>query len=118
MHSARRRARAGLRSGGRGNPRHRKGPLPPRSPAERIGITATVEAWAAADRYLAADLVISALPPQAADALAPLWTPGASTLIDVAYRPWPSRAEPAGLNTPSRTAVTSEAARDEPEGAV
>lgn len=61
------------------------------APAERIGITATIAAWAAADRYLAADLVVSALPPQAADALAPLWTRGAGTLMDVTYRPWPSR---------------------------
>ncbi|MFE9882565.1 shikimate dehydrogenase [Streptomyces sp. NPDC005784] len=59
--------------------------------AERIGITATIEPWAAAGYHLATDLVVSALPPYAADALAPLWTPGTGILMDVVYRPWPSR---------------------------
>ncbi|MEU9068927.1 shikimate dehydrogenase [Streptomyces sp. NPDC048306] len=59
--------------------------------AERIGIEISIKSWTAAGQHLAADLVISALPPRAADALAPLWTRGAGTLMDVAYRPWPSR---------------------------
>ncbi|MFF3128332.1 shikimate dehydrogenase family protein [Streptomyces sp. NPDC057908] len=59
--------------------------------AERIGIRATIEPWTAADYHLSADLVVSALPPRAADSLAPLWARGAGTVMDVAYRPWPSQ---------------------------
>ncbi|AVH55555.1 MULTISPECIES: shikimate dehydrogenase [Streptomyces] len=59
--------------------------------AERIGIMVNIEPWAAAGHHLAADLVVSALPPHAADALASLWTRGTGTLMDVVYRPWPSR---------------------------
>lgn len=59
--------------------------------AERIGIAVTLEPWAAAGHHLAVDLVVSALPPHVADVLAPLWTRGAGTLMDVVYRPWPSR---------------------------
>ncbi|MDQ1031513.1 shikimate dehydrogenase [Streptomyces umbrinus] len=59
--------------------------------AERIGIKISIEPWTAADHHLAVDLVVSAMPPHAADALAPLWTPGTGTLMDVVYRPWPSR---------------------------
>ncbi|MFG2404302.1 shikimate dehydrogenase family protein [Streptomyces brevispora] len=59
--------------------------------AERIGIRISIKPWTAVDHHLAVDLVVSALPPHAADALAPLWTPGTGTLMDVVYRPWPSR---------------------------
>ncbi|QFQ97295.1 shikimate dehydrogenase [Streptomyces phaeolivaceus] len=59
--------------------------------AERLAITATVEPWTAASHHLATDLVISALPPHAADVLAPQWTRGTGTLMDVVYRPWPTR---------------------------
>ncbi|MGQ4453198.1 shikimate dehydrogenase [[Kitasatospora] papulosa] len=59
--------------------------------AERIGIKIIIKPWTAVDHHLAVDLVVSALPPHAADALAPLWKPGTGTLMDVVYRPWPSR---------------------------
>ncbi|AXG79318.1 shikimate dehydrogenase [Streptomyces paludis] len=62
------------------------------STGERIGIRVRVEPWAAAVDHLSADLVVSALPPRAADALAPLWaqTRASGTLMDVVYRPWPT----------------------------
>ncbi|MHA7144916.1 shikimate dehydrogenase [Arthrobacter sp. TmT3-37] len=58
-----------------------------------LGIGVTVEPWGGAGRALAeSDVVISTLPPRAADALCPLRdgfrTDG--TLLDVAYDPWPS----------------------------
>lgn len=61
------------------------------SAAERIGLPVRVRPWDEAGRHLAAGLVISALPPGAADPLAPLWpATGAGALLDVVYRPWPS----------------------------
>ncbi|MFJ8388596.1 shikimate dehydrogenase [Streptomyces sp. NPDC094438] len=57
--------------------------------ADRIGVTLHLRPWADAVRHLEADLVVSALPPGAADPLAPLW-PAAATLLDVVYRPWPT----------------------------
>lgn len=70
--------------------------------AERIGIKISIKPWTAAVHHLAADLVVSALPPHAADAFAPLWTRGTGTLMDVVYRPWPSgfahAAQDAGRN--------------------
>ncbi|MFZ3475856.1 shikimate dehydrogenase [Streptomyces sp. 4.24] len=55
--------------------------------AIRIGIALRVRPWTEAARHLTADLVISALPPGAADPLAPLWPPVGNTLLDVVYRP-------------------------------
>ncbi|WP_329020976.1 shikimate dehydrogenase [Streptomyces sp. NBC_01601] len=57
--------------------------------AKRIGVALHLRPWADAVRHLEADLVVSALPPGAADPLAPLW-PAAATLLDVVYRPWPT----------------------------
>ncbi|MBP0460840.1 shikimate dehydrogenase family protein [Streptomyces montanisoli] len=56
---------------------------------ERIRIRVRVEPWEAAAAHLSADLVISALPPGVADALAPLWTRtrATGTLMNVVYRP-------------------------------
>ncbi|MDT0445632.1 shikimate dehydrogenase [Streptomyces johnsoniae] len=59
--------------------------------AERIGINISIKPWTAAVHHLAVDLVVSALPPHATDALAALWPRGTGTLMDVVYRPWPSR---------------------------
>ncbi|BBE22935.1 hypothetical protein MN0502_18180 [Arthrobacter sp. MN05-02] len=58
-----------------------------------LGIGVTVAPWAGAGRALEeSDVVVSTLPPRAADALCPLRdgfrTDG--TLLDVAYDPWPS----------------------------
>ncbi|GAQ54833.1 shikimate dehydrogenase [Streptomyces acidiscabies] len=58
--------------------------------AERIGITAHIRPWDQALRHLDADLVVSALPPGAADPLAPHWPTTGNTLLDVVYRPWPT----------------------------
>ncbi|MEW2546649.1 hypothetical protein AB0910_12855 [Streptomyces sp. NPDC047002] len=59
---------------------------------ERVRIRVRVEPWEAAAAHLSADLVVSALPPGVADALAPLWkrTRPAGTLMDVVYRPRPT----------------------------
>ncbi|MBG6217659.1 shikimate dehydrogenase [Arthrobacter sp. CAN_A6] len=65
----------------------------------RLGIAVTIQPWSGARHALAAaDVVVSTLPPHAADSLAAEWsaaaeqrhpaTPG--TLLDVAYDPWPS----------------------------
>ena len=58
--------------------------------AERLGIALCIGSWDAAPRHLEAGLVVSALPPGAADRLAPLWPAAADTLLDVVYRPWPT----------------------------
>ncbi|MDW4918600.1 shikimate dehydrogenase [Streptomyces californicus] len=58
--------------------------------AERIGVKVRITPWTTAPAHLEAELVISALPPGAADELAPLWKPAAGTLMDVLYRPWPT----------------------------
>jgi shikimate dehydrogenase len=58
--------------------------------AERIGIALRLQSWADAGRHLGADLIVSALPPGAADPLAPQWPAAENTLLDVVYRPWPT----------------------------
>lgn len=58
--------------------------------AERIGIGVRIRPWAETDQHLQAGLVVSALPPDAADPLAPLWPTTGNPLLDVVYRPWPT----------------------------
>lgn len=58
--------------------------------AERIGTGVRFRPWAEASRYLTASLVVSALPPGAADPLAASWSAAGNTLLDVVYRPWPT----------------------------
>jgi shikimate dehydrogenase len=58
--------------------------------ADRIGISVRLRPWSEAARHLGAGLVISALPPGAADPLAPYWPAAGNTLLDVVYRPWPT----------------------------
>lgn len=58
--------------------------------AERIGIELRVRPWAEAAQHLAAGLVISTVPPGAADSLAGQWRPGHGLLLDVCYRPGPT----------------------------
>jgi shikimate dehydrogenase len=58
--------------------------------AERIGIAVHIRPWAEAARHVQAGLVVSALPPGAADPLAPRWLAAGNTLLDVVYRPWPT----------------------------
>jgi shikimate dehydrogenase len=58
--------------------------------AERIGISVRLRPWTQATHHLDAELVISALPPGAADPLAPHWPATGNTLLDVAYRPCPT----------------------------
>ncbi|MEU9337913.1 shikimate dehydrogenase [Streptomyces sp. NPDC048290] len=67
--------------------------------AERIGIALNIRPWAEATRHLQAHLVVSALPPGAADPLAPVWPPAANTLLDVVYRPWPTALAQAARRT-------------------
>ncbi|MGA5819930.1 shikimate dehydrogenase [Kitasatospora sp. NPDC094028] len=60
--------------------------------ATRIGIRLRVRPLDEAGHHLAADLVVSALPPGASDPLAALWpAEGLGALLDVVYRPWPTR---------------------------
>ncbi|WP_307820212.1 shikimate dehydrogenase [Streptomyces sp. MC1] len=61
------------------------------SAAERIGIAVLIRPWRQAARHLAADVVVSALPSGAADPLASGWPRTGNTLLDVVYRPWPTR---------------------------
>ncbi|MFD4335864.1 shikimate dehydrogenase [Streptomyces anulatus] len=58
--------------------------------AERIGIGLRIRPWHEAAQYLQAGLVVSALPPGAADPLAPQWPAAENALLDVVYRPWPT----------------------------
>ncbi|MDJ0344190.1 shikimate dehydrogenase [Streptomyces sp. H10-C2] len=58
--------------------------------AERIAIALRIRPWNEAARNLDAGLVVSALPPAAADPLASLWPAAGNTLLDVVYRPWPT----------------------------
>jgi len=61
-----------------------------RGVADGLGVTVEVGRLAPDAPELAADLVVSTLPPHAADAYAARpWT-GGQTLLDVAYAPWPS----------------------------
>ncbi|MHC6592614.1 shikimate dehydrogenase [Arthrobacter sp. C152] len=66
-----------------------------RAAANSLGVTLEIRPLAAAARHTAeADVVISTLPPRAADGLAAeiaaLKTPTPGVLLDVAYDPWPS----------------------------
>ncbi|MER0445700.1 shikimate dehydrogenase [Streptomyces sp. Edi4] len=58
--------------------------------AERIGVALRIRPWHEAARHLHAGLVVSALPPGAADPLAPRWKSAGNTLLDVVYWPWPT----------------------------
>jgi shikimate dehydrogenase len=60
---------------------------PLRDAAARLRLNVEIVPWQEAAHYLAADVVISALPPGAADRLAPLWRPADNLLLDVVYRP-------------------------------
>ncbi|MEV5879382.1 shikimate dehydrogenase [Streptomyces sp. NPDC052101] len=61
------------------------------STAERIGLAVRIRPWMETARHLTADLVVSALPPGAADNLAPAWPSAVrNTLLDVVYKPWPT----------------------------
>ncbi|MFE1958375.1 shikimate dehydrogenase family protein [Streptomyces sp. NPDC059479] len=66
--------------------------------ANRIGIGLSIRPWTAAARHLSADLVVSAVPPHAADDLALGWPHGTGTLMDVTYRPWPTALARAARN--------------------
>ncbi|MFD0530366.1 shikimate dehydrogenase [Kitasatospora arboriphila] len=66
----------------------RAGPL--LEAAARLGISVMLRPWDEASRYLGADLVVSALPPGAADELACSLLPAPRTLLDVLYLPWPT----------------------------
>jgi shikimate dehydrogenase len=63
--------------------------------ARRMGVAATLRPWdSAAETIAAADVVVSTLPPGAADPLATELAgrrvPDGAVLLDVAYDPWPS----------------------------
>lgn len=60
--------------------------------AERMGTCLSIRPWTEPGRSLAAELVISAVPPSAADDIAPAWPRSReAVLLDVVYRPWPTR---------------------------
>ena len=69
--------------------------------AERIGIALRIRPWHEAARHLRADLVVSALPPGAADPLAPQWPAAGNALLDVVYRAWPTPLAGASLRAGS-----------------
>ncbi|SEG94868.1 shikimate dehydrogenase [Actinacidiphila yanglinensis] len=73
--------------------------------AERIEIRAGVRSWATASDHLSAGLVISAVPPGAADHLAPHWPRGAGAFLDVVYQPWPTPCAVAARNA-GRTVIS------------
>ncbi|MEV7471889.1 shikimate dehydrogenase [Streptomyces kronopolitis] len=58
--------------------------------ASQLGISLDVRPWSQAAEHLTADVVVSAVPPQAADTLAAAWTKSPGVFLDVVYRPWPS----------------------------
>jgi shikimate dehydrogenase len=61
-----------------------------RATADRLGVLLTIDRLAAEHPALAADLVVSTLPPGAADGYAGRdWT-AAQAVLDVVYRPWPT----------------------------
>jgi shikimate dehydrogenase len=62
-----------------------------RTAGERAGVALTVEALAPDAAALRADLVISTLPPGAADALAGRGWSAEQAVLDVVYSPWPTR---------------------------
>ena len=58
--------------------------------AERLGVQLSIDTLAAAHPALAADLVMSTLPPAAADGYAARdWSAG-QAVLDVVYQPWPT----------------------------
>jgi shikimate-5-dehydrogenase len=58
--------------------------------AERVGVRLSIDTLVDAHPALAADLVVSTLPPAAADRYASRgWSPG-QAVLDVVYRPWPT----------------------------
>ena len=58
--------------------------------ADRAGLSVRVEQWDGEAAALDADLVVAAVPPGAADALAAWrWRPG-QAVLDVVYDPWPT----------------------------
>jgi len=80
-----------------------------RASAERLGVPVRVARLDQPAPIRAADLVLSTLPPGAADALAEVgWRPG-QVVLDVVYRPWPTRlaqaADRAGAVTVSGASV-------------
>ncbi|MFI1965317.1 shikimate dehydrogenase [Streptomyces pathocidini] len=58
--------------------------------ARRLNIPLDVRPWSQAAEQLTADVVVSAVPPHAADTLAAAWTGSPGVLLDVVYRPWPT----------------------------
>jgi shikimate dehydrogenase len=58
--------------------------------ARRVGMCLRIRPWTEAQEHLDAPLVVSTVPPGAADVLATGWRPGAGVLLDVVYRPWPT----------------------------
>ncbi|GAA3733273.1 shikimate dehydrogenase [Salinactinospora qingdaonensis] len=58
--------------------------------AERIGVALHIYPWSEAAWHLETELVVSALPPGAADPLAQWWPTAGNTLLDVVYRPCPT----------------------------
>ncbi|AXI77308.1 shikimate dehydrogenase [Peterkaempfera bronchialis] len=61
-----------------------------RAAAKRLGTDLAIQPWHT-ERLPPAALVISALPPGAADALVPAMAGFHGALLDVVYRPWPTR---------------------------
>lgn len=58
--------------------------------ASLLGVRASVETLAVGHPSLSADLVVSTLPPRAADAYATRGWTSDQTVLDVVYRPWPT----------------------------
>ncbi|MFI1940720.1 shikimate dehydrogenase [Streptomyces purpureus] len=74
-----------------------------RATADRLGVTPTVAPLTQAAHHLpGAPLVLTTLPPGAADDHAPLLGPG--VLFDVVYTPWPTRAAHAAAAAGARVA--------------
>lgn len=55
--------------------------------AARLHTAIALTPWRSAKHHLSADVVISALPPKAADDLAPSWPESGNVLLDVVYQP-------------------------------
>ncbi|WP_042369532.1 shikimate dehydrogenase [Streptacidiphilus neutrinimicus] len=58
--------------------------------ARRFGMRLRVLPWTAAPEHLDAPLIVSTVPPGAADGLTTGWRSGSGVLLDVVYRPWPT----------------------------
>jgi shikimate dehydrogenase len=59
--------------------------------ADRLGVRVELVAWEdAAERVVPASVVVSTVPPGAADQLLPEGSAVAGVLLDVVYRPWPT----------------------------